>query len=352
MRPNTAIFIASCVAYLQASAAAIVFSHTPKSAGPGEPAASAAAPAASEADRTTDDDAEAGPSKVWVGDHWASIPHQIPKKIWVTGKWSSDSAEVNAEISHNIGDAIVENRSKDIKDSKEYQDIVREQVESYFARYVPIGSYVRYFTDKDMDNDVRDISKQLNMLGIRDIYSLYRNLRPGAYRADVWRLLKLWKEGGVYMDANLNLTRKITDWIDFSKDELVLVHDRGVANGYWNAIMASNENNDYLKHAIGYIASNLRRHYYGHSSLGITGPEAVWAGVHGQSGFPAGIRVDLEWKDGKVQDKKGAVMARKVEALHDNNDPSRHYHQLYHAHQVYCSEPGPKPDNGMCAPRR
>jgi len=265
------------------------------------------------------------------------ITLSIPKKIWVTGQWSLDSPELNDQISKNIGKAMVQRRA----------DQVRATVEAYYARWVPVGSYVRYFTDEDMDSDVRDISKMLVPLGLRDMGKLYSNLRPGAFRADVWRLLKLWAEGGVYLDANMNLTRRINDWVDFSNDELVLVQDNW--NGYWNGMIASRPRNLYIKHAIFVIAGRLRRHYYGSSPLSITGPLALAIGVKSQKGFPTGIRLDLEWSNPRVQDKTGTVMASKDGALHDSVDPSRHYHPMWQWHHVYCNEKGPDPDNGKCA---
>jgi len=346
MRPRAAVLAPLFVLCLQADGGVLAFVHSPKSAGPGEhpssrnaaPAAAAAAPGViAKPEQAAAKTAAARPQKVWVDGHWVLMSPSIPKKIWVTGQWSSDSEEVNAEISKNIGDPIEQKRA----------DILRGQVETYFARWVPVGSYVRYFSDEDMDSDVRDISKMLVPMGIKDLDRFYHNIRPGAFRADVWRLLKLWAEGGVYLDANINLTRNITDWIDFSKDEVVLVRDRGIASGYWNAMMASPPKSDYLERAIHVVASNLRRHYYGSNPLAITGPIALDKAVKSTRGFPKGLRRNLEWTNGKVQDDTGAVMARKDGALHDH-DPSRHYDPMWRHHQVYCDEKGPTPDNGMC----
>jgi hypothetical protein len=337
MRPAMAVFIALYACRLPTSAAVIAFSHTSISAGPGELPSSPTGTALDGPERLSGENAAAGP-KGWVNGHWVNLDRQIPKKIWVTGQWSSDSEEVNAEITKNIGDPIVEKRAA----------IQRGQVEAYFARWVPVGSYVRYFTDQDMDSDVRAISEMLAPKGIRDMEKLYSNLRPGAFRADVWRVLKLWAEGGVYLDANINLTRKINDWINFSSDGLVIVRDTGVVNGYWNAMMASAPKDDYLLHAVMLIRRHLSAHYYGSTPLAITGPTALYKAFRAQAGFPRGIRLDLEWKGGKVLNKAGEVMARKDGALHDH-DPSRHYDPMCRHHQVYCDQKGPNPDNGMCA---
>jgi hypothetical protein len=268
----------------------------------------------------------------------------IPKHIWVTGQWNSDSDEVNVQMANNIGYQPLQRRAARL----------RGQVEAYFAKWVPVGSYIRYVTDTDMDNDVRHISKMLVAKGITDLEESYFNLRPGAFRADVWRIMKLWAEGGVYLDANINLTGKLTDWIDFSKDHMVVVQDSGDArfpNAFWNAMMAAEPRNKYLENAISLIAGHLRRHYYGLNPLAITGPIALGYAFRKVpvTGFPHGLRVALAWKGGKVTDQiTGAVVATKDEALHDK-DPSKHYDPMWRHGQVYCDQKGPEPDNGRCA---
>lgn len=234
---------------------------------------------------------------------------------------------------------------------------MRGQIEAYFSKWVPVGSYIRYLTDADMDNDVRNISKMLVAKGITDLEDSYFNLRPGAFRADVWRVMKLWAEGGVYLDANINLTRKLNDWINFSSDHLVVVRDRGAqlgiagSYGYWNGMMAAEPHNKYLEHAISHIAGQLRKHYYGVNALAITGPVALGLAFRNVSvtGFPQGLRVPLDWQRGKVIDiTTRAVIATKDQALHDK-DPSKYYEPLWRHKQVYCDEKGPEPDNGKCA---
>mmetsp|Transcript_49884 Transcript_49884/g.134194 ORF Transcript_49884/g.134194 Transcript_49884/m.134194 type:complete len:307 (+) Transcript_49884:3-923(+) len=268
-----------------------------------------------------------------------SLEHleRIPKQIWVTGQWNSDSAEVNDQIADNIGYRPLEKRS----------DTARGQAEAHFAKWVPVGSCIRYFTDDDMDESVRNVSDILAGKGIMHVEDAYFNLRPGAFRADVWRLLQLWVEGGVYLDANINLTRKVNDWIDFSRDQVVIVRDGGVPNGFWNAMMAAEPHNPYIENAIVAIVGHIREHYYGANPLEITGPIALAYSFKSQPAFPRGIRRDLQWKDGKVTNRDGLIMATKDDVLHDT-DPSKHYGPMWHSGQVYCDQKGPEPDRGKC----
>lgn len=269
----------------------------------------------------------------------SEAPGKIPKIIWVTGEWSPGSTEVSHEVAHNLGRPI--RKSED----------VRWQTENKFGKWVPLGSYIRYFTNVNMDMSVKNISKMLDSRGIRGVDKAYFNLRPGAFRADVWRLLVLWAEGGVYLDANINLKCSLRSWIDFSKDELVLVQDGGVEKGYWNAMMAAAPQNRYIEQAIKDIVEHIQKHYYGQNPLSITGPIALSSSFRKQSRFPKDVRIQLLWKDRKVMNKTGKIMATKDEKIHYGFNPSKHYDPMWHHRQVYCDQAGPEPDYGRCSHR-
>merc|ERR1719183_2020925 len=72
------------------------------------------------------------------------LKSRIPRTIWVTGEWSENSTEVNRTIQHNYNYGHVF-RS---------EDALRWQVENKFAKWAPVGSYIRYFTNDDMDESV------------------------------------------------------------------------------------------------------------------------------------------------------------------------------------------------------
>lgn len=44
-------------------------------------------------------------------------------------------------------------------------------------------------------------------------------VRPQAYKSDMWRMLMLWKHGGVYLDAKLGLNAPMEKWISFDNDQ-------------------------------------------------------------------------------------------------------------------------------------
>lgn len=280
--------------------------------------------------------------------------HKIPNIVWVTGEWDSDS-ETLSEIKGDLEPNLVR-----------FQGNAKSLAIAKFGKWTPLGSQIRYFSDENMDESVRNISAMLDAKGIRGVDKAYFNLRPGAYRADLWRLMVLWAEGGVYLDANIKLESKLEEWIDYSNDELVLVKDdpKGfgvetyqnllVENGgveptaYWNAMMAAAPRNGYLENAIKDIVSNIHGHHYGTNPLSITGPLALGTSFTSQSNFPKNVRVELQLKEGHVQDKNNKMIATKNENLHHEFDPTMHYDPMWRNHQVYCDEKGPEVDKGKC----
>jgi mannosyltransferase OCH1-like enzyme len=65
------------------------------------------------------------------------------------------------------------------------------------AKFLPENTVIRWLDDLMMAHMVRDMGNELVGLGLNNICDDWFNLRPGAYRADLWRALVLWKYGGL-----------------------------------------------------------------------------------------------------------------------------------------------------------
>lgn len=57
------------------------------------------------------------------------------------------------------------------------------------------------------------------------IWQLYNNLKPGAYKADLWRLCCLYMYGGVYLDIDLFMISPINDWFQEATDCFLVLDD-------------------------------------------------------------------------------------------------------------------------------
>lgn len=62
------------------------------------------------------------------------------------------------------------------------------------------------------------ISKELEKIGIHGAYRAFKMMRARAFRADIWRYMTLWHNGGVYIDAKYGFTSDLTSWIDWEAD--------------------------------------------------------------------------------------------------------------------------------------
>jgi len=121
------------------------------------------------------------------------------------------------------------------------------------------------------DADCRNFIKQ-HYNG--DVLLAYDGLKPGAYKADLWRYCILYMYGGIYMDVKIKLL------FNFSLSELIYSEhyvkdiDGPFQNiGIYNAFMVHEPRSPILSKLIQQIVINVKEKYYGANPLSITGPE-------------------------------------------------------------------------------
>jgi mannosyltransferase OCH1-like enzyme len=124
------------------------------------------------------------------------------------------------------------------------------------------------------DNDCRNFIK--NNFNEKVLHT-FNKLKPGAYKADLWRYCVLYINGGVYLDIKFKcvngfkliaLTEKERFPTDVRIGAYPTEHNKGVYNGF----MMSLPRNKKLLNAIQQIVLNVSLKYYGKSPLDITGP--------------------------------------------------------------------------------
>ena len=109
----------------------------------------------------------------------------------------------------------------------------------------------------------------------KDILIAYDTLKPGAYKADLWRLCVLYVNGGIYADIKLNCINNFKFIALTEREHLAL--DR---SGYWkkgqiglfNALIVAKPKNELLLRCINKINENVKNKYYGFNFLYPTGP--------------------------------------------------------------------------------
>jgi mannosyltransferase OCH1-like enzyme len=119
------------------------------------------------------------------------------------------------------------------------------------------------------DGDCRQFIQQFYA---SEVLEAFDTLKPGAYKADLWRLCILYLRGGVYMDCKLQAIKNFRLLEIVGKEHFVL--DRPPRCIY-NALMVCKAGNPILKEGIDQIVQNVKERYYGSCFLSPTGPEML-----------------------------------------------------------------------------
>lgn len=121
------------------------------------------------------------------------------------------------------------------------------------------------------DND--DVVKYLTDNFEPRIIKAYNKLKPGAYKADLFRYCILYKMGGVYIDSPMTAKAPLSTLIR-SNDEFISPEDNQT-NGIYNAFICSVSGHSIMKKCIADAISNIEREFYGSGDLTVTGPQLL-----------------------------------------------------------------------------
>lgn len=125
---------------------------------------------------------------------------------------------------------------------------------SYEYRYVSTEERLEYIKNNASD----------------EIYSNYRLLNDGAAQADLWRLIVLYNEGGVYLDIDANFVWPLSKMLG-NEDGAVYVKVKDNTE-FTNYFIASAPNNSDLKNAIDIIVDNIKQRDVKNGVFNMTGP--------------------------------------------------------------------------------
>lgn len=124
------------------------------------------------------------------------------------------------------------------------------------------------YTDEDCYNFIKDNFEP-------NVLNAYRCLKPGAYKADLWRYCILYKNGGVYIDMKLELMTSFTEMIQSNRE--IFVWDKLAPDSFavWNGFLATPPSNPIFKECIDEIVENCKNRNYRRSPLDVTGPNLL-----------------------------------------------------------------------------
>ena len=122
------------------------------------------------------------------------------------------------------------------------------------------------------DNDCR---KFIQNNFSEDILIAFDTLKPGAYKADLWRLCILYINGGIYADIKLNCINNFKFIALTEKEHYVIDtpgHWKEGEIGLWNGLMIVKPKNILLLRCINKISENVKNKNYDYNLLYPTGP--------------------------------------------------------------------------------
>ena len=131
---------------------------------------------------------------------------------------------------------------------------------SEFIHYLYDDAMCRNFLKNNFDEDV--------------LYT-FDKLKPGAYKADLWRYCILYKYGGIYLDIKYYCINgfKLINLTD--KEYYVRDRENNYEIGIYQALLSCYPNNKIMYQSIYKIVENVKNNIYGISSLHITGPHLL-----------------------------------------------------------------------------
>lgn len=163
-----------------------------------------------------------------------------------------------------------------------------------------------------------------------DIVNAYDTLKPGAYKADLWRLCVLYVNGGIYADIKLNCINNFKFIALTEKEHFVL--DRpscweGINIGLCNGFIVAKPKNKLLLRCIYRIRENVKNRYYGFNNLYPTGPGLL--GEEYWEEYKSIIEKELD----KIEMCLSSDFIDKKERIIFNNIPILEYYKEYREEQ-------------------
>ena len=139
--------------------------------------------------------------------------------------------------------------------------IPRTLWQTNFTNRVTLAVYLNYLFNRLLAYDfdyhfviTEDRAEFIKENYSQEIFESYSRIQIGAAQADFWRLLVLYKHGGVYMDIDAHLVWPLSSIIKAEQKELYILARKGDITNYF---IASQNDNVNLKKMIDVVLKNI-----------------------------------------------------------------------------------------------
>ena len=176
--------------------------------------------------------------------------------------------------------------SKPIIASKKSTLIPKIIWQTNYTNRVSLPMYLNYLFNRMMSlsYEYRYVSTEARLAYIEsnmseEISSAFKMLTDGAAQADLWRLIVLNREGGIYMDIDAHLVWPLSKIIKSEDKEIFLL----TKQHYTNYFIASQPNNPILQEAVNIVVSNIQNKNTHGGVYNLTGPNALNTALEGKT---------------------------------------------------------------------
>lgn len=192
-------------------------------------------------------------------------------------------------------------------------------------------------------------SDALRAKGLHEVALALKEIKSLAMKADVFRLGILWADGGWYSDWKQEcLETGLLDRIAvLSNHSYVACLDHGndysVKHGlYQNAFLGAPARDPCIGHALHATLRNVRKHYYGETSLDPTGPGVLGRIIHNRCQKP---QVHCEHRDNLFYIHRDPIIRHKCSRCRKDQewDGGNNYNTLWTSRRAYVEYPYPPP---------
>jgi len=176
--------------------------------------------------------------------------------------------------------------SKAVISSKKSSKIPKKIWQTNYTNHVSLPVYLNYLFNRlmSLSYDYHYVSTEARLEYIEstaseEISSAFKMLVNGASQADVWRLLVLNNEGGVYMDIDAHLVWPLSKIIKPEDKEVFLLNKEH----YTNYFIASEPHNPVLEETLRIIIDNINNKKIERGVYDLTGPTALNIALEGKA---------------------------------------------------------------------
>lgn len=134
------------------------------------------------------------------------------------------------------------------------------------------------------------------------VVDAYDLLKPGAYKADLFRYCALYKLGGVYSDVDIPYQTGFAQWWDLTESKLYLVKDL-IPEALQVGLMASPAGHEFFRLCIEQVCHKVQQRDLTNSPFGMTGPHlaaACFKYLYQQDQITLGRFNDTKSRSGQV----------------------------------------------------